>query len=191
MAEPLDIVLQLIRVLEEIGVPYHLGGSFASSIHGIPRQTHDADLVVELEARQVPRLVSALEADFYLDEEIIRQALGRGTSFNLVHLGSGFKIDLFPRGSGAFDRLEFTRHRRERLSQEPPLEVFVKSPEDTVLRKIEWYRNGGMTSDRQWTDVLGVLKTQGPDLDLEYLRRWAEELGLTLLLERALEEAGR
>lgn len=186
MSEPLEITVRLVGTLEEIGIPYHLGGSIASSIHGVPRQTHDADLVVELKPWQVPELVTRLESEFYVDAESIRLALRRGSSFNLVHLASGFKIDMFPRGEGAFDRLEFARHRLEEVLDDPPRTAFVKTPEDTVLRKLEWYRLGGMTSDRQWTDVLGVLRVQGSSLDLEYLRRWAAELGLTDLLERAL-----
>lgn len=190
MSEPLEIVLRLVEVLEELDVPYHLGGSFASSIHGIPRQTHDADVVVELKAWHVPTLVARLEKEFYVDPAALRLPLRQGSSCNLIHLGSGFKIDLFPRGDGPFDRLEFARHRSEQLREDPSWRVYVKSPEDTVLRKLEWYRLGGMTSDRQWSDVLGVIKVQGPRLDREYLRKWAAHLELSDLLERALAAAG-
>ena len=146
--------------------------------------------MVEIKPWQIPGLVTRLEREFYIEPEAIRSALRRGSSFNLVHLGTGFKIDLFPRGAGAFDRLEFARHRLERLQDDPPRELYVKSPEDTVLRKLQWYRMGGMTSDRQWNDILGVLKTQGSGIDIEYLRHWAAELELADLLDRALEDTG-
>lgn len=189
MAEPLDIVVALVEIFEGLDIPYHLGGSFASSIHGHPRQTQDADLVVELKRWQIPALVKSLEDDFYVDAEAMQQALRSTSSFNLIHLETGFKIDLFPKGQTAFDRLEFARHRVEELSTTPARKVYVKTPEDTVLRKLDWYRIGGFVSDRQWGDILGVLMVQGEHIDRDYLRRWAAELDLSDLLEEALRQA--
>lgn len=185
--ESLRAVLQVIEVLEDLGARYHVGGSFASSIHGLPRQTRDLDLVVELSPPLVQPFVSRLEGDFYLDAERIRQAIARRSHFNLIHLGTGFKIALFLRGTGAFDLSEFERSTPQRLTDDPPREVNVKSPEDTLLRKLHWYRLGGETSDRQWNDVLGIARTQGERLDLGYLRHWAEVLEVADLLERVLE----
>lgn len=185
--DSLQIVLRVVDVLEELGVRYHFGGSWASSIHGVPRQTRDLDLVVDLPPSVVPILTSRLVGEFYLSEERIRQAIERHSSFNLIHLATGFKIDVFLRGPGEFDRLELERSGPQRIGAGQEREVFVKSAEDTLLRKLQWYRLGGETSERQWTDVLGIVKEQGDRLDQTYMRRWAEDLGVSDLLERALE----
>lgn len=187
--ETVQIALRVIGVLEDLAIPYHVGGSFASSVHGFPRQTRDLDLVVDLPASAVPLLVSRLESEFYLDAERMRQALRRGSSFNLVHLATGFKIDIFVSGHGAFDRNELSRAALQRLTEDSPRDVLVKSPEDTVLRKLQWYRLGGETSDRQWTDILGIIRTQGDRLDRGYLRHWAGTLEVEDLLERALADS--
>lgn len=186
IGESVGVALRVLEVFDRLGIRYHVAGSFASSIHGVPRQTRDLDLVADLPVETVPALVALLERDFYLDAESVRRAIARHISFNLLHLDTGFKIDVFPLGPTAFDRSEFHRAAPQRLVDEPPREVFVKSAEDILLRKLEWYRAGGEVSDRQWTDVLGIVRTQGNRLDFDYLRRWAEELRVEDLLERAL-----
>ena len=187
LPQALAVALEVIDVLESLGVEYHLGGSYASSLHGFPRQTQDIDVVVELDERVASELAARLEGDFYVDESTIRRAIGSKGSFNILHLESGIKVDLFVRGDEAFDKQEFERHRPELIQVEPERRVFVKTPEDIVLRKLDWYRQGGEVSDRQWTDVLNVIRVQGDRLDSEYLERWAEQLGLADLLERALQ----
>jgi hypothetical protein len=186
LSESLKTVLRVVDVLEELSIPYHLGGSFASSMHGVPRQTRDADLVVDLEPRRIRALVSQLEPDFYVEAAMIRDALLHRGSFNIVDLGTGFKVDFFLHGSEPFDRSEFRRHHLFRISDDPPRDVYVKSAEDTLLRKLEWYQLGGGISDRQWSDVLGILRVQKESLDFDYLHYWAGELGVSELLERAL-----
>lgn len=188
-SDSLQAVLRIVDVLEELVVRYHFGGSWASSIHGVPRQTRDLDLVIDLPPFLISPLVSRLEGEFYLDEERIRHALQRRSSFNLIHLATGFKIDVFLQGPGKFDRLEFERSGPQRIGADQEREVFVKSAEDTILRKLQWYRLGGEISERQWTDVLGIVKEQGERLDREHLLRWAEDLGIADLLERALESS--
>jgi hypothetical protein len=186
VSDEVQIALRVIGVLEDLRVPYQVGGSYASSIHGVPRQTRDLDLVIDLPLSLVPVFVSRLEGEFYLDADAIRGAIQRHGHFNLIHLASGFKVDCFPLGAGPFDRSELARGTAHRLMDEPPRDVIVKSPEDTLLRKLQWYRLGGEVSDRQWNDVLGIVRTQGDRLDLSYLRRWAEILEVTDLLDRAL-----
>lgn len=182
--DALAVALLVIDLLEELGVDYQVGGSFASSIHGVPRQTNDVDLVADLEARHVPLLVSRLSGPFYLDAERVAQAVAGRTSTNLIHLASGVKVDLFVAERGGFAVRELARSveialRGGRL-------IRVKSPEDTILRKLLWYRMGGETSERQWSDVEGILVAWGGDLDHAYLLSTARELGIGDLLARLL-----
>jgi hypothetical protein len=190
-SQDLTVALRVIETLEDLGISYHLGGSIASSIHGTPRQTRDIDIAVDLPATAVAAFVAGLQREFYLDEERIRAAIQRKASFNLIHLETGLKIDVFVRSAEPFDLSEFQRQAPYRLVQEPPRDVVVKSAEDIVLRKLLWYRIGHEVSDRQWSDIQGVLRTQGERLDRTYLRRWAEDLEVADLLEKALSEAGQ
>lgn len=186
LPEALRVALRVIDVLDEICVRYHVGGSYASSIHGIPRQTQDIDLVVELSPESARPLASKLGDEFYVDEESVRRAARDKTSVNVIHLDSGIKVDLFVRGDSAFDLEEFRRHRRELILAEPERYVYVKTAEDILLRKLSWYRMGGEASDRQWNDVLGIVRVHGETLDRGYVARWARELGVEDLLERLL-----
>ena len=186
---PLTVVLGVIDILEDLGMRYHLGGSFASAVHGVPRQTMDADIVVDLDADRVARLVDRLKNDFYVDPEVAADAVSRRGSFNAIHLESGFKVDFFVKGDSDFDESEFERSELQQITDVPPRSVYVKTAEDTVLRKLQWYTAGGGVSDRQWRDVLGVIITGGEDIDRKYLREWAVRLGLSEALNRALNEA--
>lgn len=185
--KPLAVALLVVDAFEALGLEYHVGGSFASSVHGVPRQTRDIDLVVDLAVRHIPGLVLQLREAFYIDPEMLRSAIQRQASCNLIHLDSGFKIDLFIRGQEAFDRQEFLRHSPVALEPGTTRQIMVKSAEDTLLRKLEWYRIGNMVSDRQWNDILGIVRTQGARLDRVYLQEWAEELGVEELLTAALD----
>lgn len=183
--EALTVALEVIGVLEELGVRYQLGGSLASSVHGLPRQTNDVDLVVDLVPAQVPALAERLGGDYYFDADRLRDAIRRRASCNLLHLATGVKVDLFVKGAGAYDEEELSRSVR--LSVGGRSVVAVKSAEDTILRKLLWYRLGREVSERQWSDVENVLRVRRDDLDLSYLRRWAEELEIADLLERLLD----
>jgi hypothetical protein len=184
----LAVVFQVIDILDELGVRYHLGGSFASAIYGVPRQTMDADLVVDLAAATATRLVERLRDDFYVDLDVAQDAVRHRSSFNAVHLSSGFKIDFFVKGDGEYDEVELERSVVTEVSKDPPRTARVKTAEDTVLRKLQWFRSGGEVSDRQWTDVLGVMATVGAGLDRGYLHTWATKLGVVDLLDRASAE---
>lgn len=184
----IQVVLRVVSVLEELGVPYAIGGSLASSAHGVMRATMDADIVADLQPEHVQPLLTALSSDFYADEATIREAIYRRSSFNLIHYQTAFKVDIFIPKSRPFDRMQLARRMAVVMGTEP---VYLISPEDTVLAKLEWYRLGGEVSDRQWQDVIGVLTVQAEDLDLDYLRHWADQLGIRNLLERALAEAKR
>jgi hypothetical protein len=183
------ITLQIAGTCERLGIRYLVGGSLASSLHGIPRATQDVDLVMSIRQADVAGLVRALRDDFYLDEDAIREAIDRQTSFNLVHLGSYFKADVFVARDDEPSRLQMDRSRRYPLGR-PVRELVVASPEDVVAQKLHWFALGDRVSERQWLDAIGVLKVLGPRLDLAYLRRIAEMRGVEALLREAASEAG-
>lgn len=159
-------------------------------MHGISRPTLDLDIVADLRPEQADEFSALLQPDFYVDVAMIRDALSRGRSFNVIHYQSSFKVDVFPLRKDDYSQFSFGRRRFERcLSFGPePIECAVATAEDTILRKLEWYRAGGETSERQWNDLRGVLKVSGPRLDLVYLRQWAPYLKVNDLLERLLAE---
>lgn len=189
LSEPLRITLEVARVLEDLGVPYLLGGSLASSLHGIPRLTQDADLVADLRPKDIPPLVSRLQASFYIDEEAIREALRRRRSFNVIHLGTMTKVDIFIPKGDALAREEMARRLRITLPEGDGAALYVASAEDTILQKLAWFVLGGGVSERQWNDILGVIKVRRGSLDLAYLRYWAAETDLEDLLTKAFAEA--
>lgn len=175
---------------EALGVSYRVGGSIASSALGVARSTLDIDLVADLRAAHVAPFVLRLQADYYVDADMIHDAIRRRGSFNVIHLATMMKVDVFVVGARPFDREAFARVITEPLGDDRERSFPLTTPEDIVIHKLDWYRLGGGVSERQWSDVLGVLKLQGDALDRAYLARWAEELGLQNLLERALAEAG-
>jgi hypothetical protein len=187
---PLELTLRVVRMLDELGIAYVLGGSLASSLVGEPRATADIDLAIRIDLDQVSALVRALSRDFYISEEAVKDAVRRGTSFNAVHLESVTKVDLFVLGDDVLDRRQLERRVRVLVTEDPPQQLWIGSAEDQILRKLAWYRAGGQVSDRQWRDVIGILAVQSGRLDLEELRTAAEELGLSDLVERAIAEAG-
>ena len=185
----LAAITPVVEALEQLGAPYHIGGSVASSIYGILRATIDVDLVADLRLEQVRPLVKQLEAAYYIDEDMIRDAIRHRSSFAVIHLDTMLKVDVFIPKSRLFDQEELRRVQQEVLA-EGTRPFNVASPEGTILNKLEWYRMGGEVSDRQWNDILGVLKVQGTHLDMAYLQRWSASLNVTDLLERALVDAG-
>jgi hypothetical protein len=189
--EALTVTAHVAMLLERLHVPYAVVGSLASSLHGIPRSTQDADVVAALEEGHLPHLLQALATDFYVDDERARQAVATGRSFNVIHLGTMFKVDLFVPREDAFATSELARRERVELELEGgrAVELWFASAEDALLHKLYWYRLGGQGSDRQWGDVVGVLQVQGSSLDSEYLERWAQELAVADLLELARAES--
>jgi hypothetical protein len=188
LPEQIAVTMMVTDVLESLGVPYAIGGSFASAVHGVMRATMDADLVTDLRPEHVDPLTQALSEAFYADPEMMRDAIRRHSSFNVIHLETMFKVDLFVAKPRPFDRSQLARRQLHVLSEDPECHAYITSAEDIVLSKLEWYQMSSGVSDRQWRDVLGVLKVQGERLDHTYMHRMATELGVSDLLERALRE---
>ncbi|MFL6195489.1 MAG: hypothetical protein ACJ75H_15035 [Thermoanaerobaculia bacterium] len=187
--EALMVVLEVIRPLDRLGVPYAVGGSLASSFHGIPRTTQDADLVADLRPQHVQPLVAELSQTFYISPERAAHAVSRRSSFNIVHLATGIKVDIFILKGEPLALQEMLR-RKSLPVPGSGVSIQVASAEDTILQKLQWYRLGNQVSERQWQDVLGVLKISGKDLDHDYLKEWAARIGVEDLLREALDDAG-
>ncbi|PYJ61191.1 MAG: hypothetical protein DME24_07130 [Verrucomicrobia bacterium] len=188
--ELLAALARVVTAFEALGVDYLVAGSIASSVFGEPRQTVDADLVAHLQPGNAGPLVEQLFGEFYADLAAILAAIQSQGSFNLIHLETMTKVDVFVRWRDPFARSQFARRQKKSVGQSAPLELFFASAEDTVLAKLDWYRKGGCVSDQQWRDLLSVLKVQAGALDRAYLAHWSGELGVTDLLRRALDEAG-
>jgi hypothetical protein len=188
LPEPIAVTISVIAILEKLEVRYLIGGSLASTVHGMVRTTQDSDIVAELRPEHVESLVRLLEGEFYIDEESIASAVAQHTSFNIIHRESMFKVDIFIPPLSPFMREQLSRARRQVFTVEPRVEALVATAEDTLLAKLEWYRMGNEVSERQWCDALGILKIQAGNLDLVYLRHWAKELKVSDLLEHAMRE---
>jgi hypothetical protein len=184
-----DVVIKVIEVLERLGIDYLIGGSFASSFYGIARSTNDADLVASVKPMDVHPLFVTFEPDFYVAEEAIRRAVQTGRHFNVIHGDTSFKVDIFTPKLKGFAAQQLERRQLQPFGSGLRREAYFASPEDTVLAKLDWYRRGNEASERQWLDIVTVIKVQGERLDLEYMRHWAAELGVADLLEEALAGA--
>jgi hypothetical protein len=182
LAEPIAVTRVVTDALEALGVEYAIGDSLASAVHGVMRATMDADLVADLRIEHAEPLAQALGDAFYADVEMMLDAIRRHASFNLIHLETMFKVDIFVAKPRPFDRSQLARRQLHLLSEDPQVHAYVTSAEDIILAKLEWYHIGGRVSDRQWRDVLGVLKIQGDRVDHDYLRRMATTLDVTGLL---------
>ena len=184
------VLSQVVKALEDSSIAYVLVGSMASSARGIPRTTNDADIVAAIRTEQVDQLVARLQGAFYIDRDAVRRAVAHHRSVYAIHYGTGFKVDLFVPPPGGFGWQQLARRVAENLDAEGSVRVFVATAEDIVIAKLDWYRSSGQSSDRQWLDLVGIIKVQGDQLDRQYLRDWASRLGLAGLLARAFEEAG-
>ena len=186
--DPIAVAVSVARTLEALGIMHTIGGSIASAFAGEPRSTIDIDIVVALDESQVPALIAALGDDFYVDEEAIRRAIRERASANLIHHATQLKIDIFVSGGTPLDEQQL--RRRQAVNVGDGRTLHVHPPEDILLQKLRWYRKGGEVSDRQWRDVLGIIRVQGARLDRDYLADNAPALNVADLLSRALRQGG-
>ncbi len=186
-SDPIDIALRVIAIFEALDIAYAVGGAIASAVHGEPRFTEDVDIAADIRERHVAGLIARLREAFLVPEEQLHRAVRDGTSFSVIHAAAVRKVDVFVVGTQPLRRGQLERRQLVDLGS---AQLHVVSPEDIVLQKLIWYRKGGEVSDRQWRDVLGVLKLQGDRVDVAYLREGARAGDTAALLERALREAG-
>lgn len=184
--DPIAVAVSVVRVLDALGIANTVGGSIASSFAGEPRSTIDIDIVAAIEARHIPELVTRLAPAFYIDGDALRRAVRDRSGTNLIHHASMLKIDIFIAGGTPLDAQQLARRQMVTVGNGDTFGVHP--PEDILLQKLRWHRLGGGASDRQWRDVLGIVRVQGARLDVEYLRANAPTLGVTDLLDRALRE---
>lgn len=187
--EPIEVTLKVTGILEKLGIPYFIGGSLASTLYGMLRTTQDSDVIAEMRSEHIQPFLTALQNEFFIDEEMIADAVHRNSSFNIIHRETMFKVDVFIPRPRPFQKSQLARAQRQTFDLEPRISANFASAEDANLSKLEWYRRGGEISERQWRDILGVLKTREGGLDLDYLQKWANKLKVNDLLERALKES--
>ncbi|MCX5632626.1 MAG: hypothetical protein NTW93_02975 [Phycisphaerae bacterium] len=184
-----EVIKRLTDILDELKIGYAIGGSIASSIYGTPRFTQDADITVQPFLPVAERLYEMLKDSFYISKEAMYQAIRAQSSFNIIHFETAFKIDIFTANS-EFEKLLLTRSKKNKIEESINKSFSLVSPEDIILLKLKWYKQSDFSSDRQWTDVLGVLSVQKNSLDFEYLKNWAKKLGLNELLQKVISESG-
>ncbi|MFN5513702.1 MAG: hypothetical protein ACK5CA_02855 [Cyanobacteriota bacterium] len=188
MTGVIEETVVVAKILDALGIPYHVGGSVASSIWGEMRYTQDIDIVADIQEGQVRSLFEAFFPRFYISEVAMREAIKLGQSFNLIDNETGWKIDIFLLDKDPFQISRFQR-RKQVIVNETGESLSFSSPEDTILQKLIWYQKTDKQSSQQWRDILGILKLQQSGLDLIYLQNWAEILRLTMELEQALLES--
>ncbi len=183
-----SVLSQIAAALDQLGIPYVLVGSFASSIHGMYRSTADIDILADIKTEQVHPLYEALRDSFYVDKHVMRDAVTKRRSFNAIHFDCVFKVDFFVAKSDDFTLAQLDRRQLRRISPDRDGAVYVATAEDTILAKLRWYQAGNETSNNQWNDVLGILGTSTHTLDFDYLRNWAEKFDIADLLEKAIDD---
>ena len=185
---PLDLVRQLATILDDLAIPYALGGSMASSLIGEPRSTVDVDIAIKLSGGSGHALLERVTPEFYVPVDAAQIAIQSNSSFNLIDTAHGLKVDLFVLGDSLLDRMQIQRRVNIAVPHSPN-GIWVTAPEDQILRKLNWYRKGDGVSDRQWRDVIGILRMNDTSLDQDYLQHTAAAVNLSDLLTAALDAA--
>ncbi|MCD6116385.1 hypothetical protein J7K93_05180 [bacterium] len=188
-SEILSALQPVVNALEKLSIPYYIGGSIASSVYGIARATMDIDIVADIKICHISLLKKELEELYYIDEEMVKEAVRNSSSFNLIHIETVFKIDVFIIKDMPYQQNALKRKIKDTFEgDDENSEFYFSSPEDIIINKLQWYELGNRVSERQWLDVTGVIKVQGDSLDKEYLKTWSKKLGLFELLKNAFKD---
>ncbi|MFZ2653438.1 MAG: hypothetical protein WAX69_00850 [Victivallales bacterium] len=188
-SEILSALEPLVEVFGKMGIDYYIGGSIASSAFGLPRTTLDIDIIADIKKIHAEHLVKALDHEYYIDQDMIRDAVQNHSSFNIIHNSTCFKIDIFILKNRLFDKLSVKRKREGLLDADNTDKLFFfASPEDIIISKLEWFKIGGAVSERQINDIKGIIKVQGDKLDFDYLKNTASSLKLTDILKKVLND---
>ncbi|PNW51296.1 UNVERIFIED_CONTAM: hypothetical protein BEN50_10830 [Euhalothece sp. KZN 001] len=193
LQDPIELAALVGQIFDRLEIPYFVSGGLASSILGETRTTIDADIAILMsDKRLIPQLIEIMQTDFYISEIAVEDALNnRASSFNIIHLQSALKADIYPiRDNDLFRQSAIARRQKINLVDSPELSFNICTAEDIVLQKLIWYQTTGQISQKQWRDILGVLKLQGERLDFQYMRYWSEALRIVQLLENACDESG-
>ncbi len=181
-----ELLRRLIERLELLDLPYLVTGSIATILYGEPRFTNDIDVVVQLPAELATAFLEAFPApEFSVDSESARAAIAGRRQLNILHPASGLKVDVMIPRMDAFDHSRFSRARR--VHPAPGLSADFAAPEDVILKKLQWYDQGG--SEKHLRDIAGILRISPGEVDRDYITRWARELGLSELWERVATAA--
>ena len=187
--DPLSGTLrEITAALNRLGIRYAIGGSIASSARSIWRTTLDVDVVAAIAPSQAEMLAQSLGKDWYVPVDEARRSIEAGRSFNVIHMRNALKVDIFP-AHEMFHHTQLSRATVLWLADEG-VPCAVTTAEDILLAKLRWYADGGQTSDRQWSDITGIL-VQNPNLDWAYVDSWAAHLHVVDLLERARADSAR
>jgi hypothetical protein len=183
-----DALSPVVAAFRTLGIPHFVGGSVASSFHGATRTTMDVDVVCELTEDRISSFVALFDSNFYLSEPAVRDAVRRKSCFNLIHMPTSFKVDVFVSRGRPFDAEAMRRASLQNVGDDRTLEVPIATAEDTIISKLEWYRLSNETSERQFDDVTRLIRLLGDAADRDYLNRAAESVGVADLLGKLLAQ---
>jgi hypothetical protein len=189
LSDPIRIIKKVVEVFDKNDVKYLVGGSLASSLHGIPRATQDVDIVADLRGKDIVKIGELFSVDFFVDIEMIQKAVASKSSFNIIEKDNIFKVDIFVMGYDEASTMEMSRRVLYNIANEEDNKqsIFICSAEDIIAHKLYWYNLGECVSERQWNDVLNVIKIQKNTLNNEYLKQICLVRGVFELLEKAMK----
>lgn len=192
MQDPIWLAAKIGNILDTLSIPYYVGGSIASSAHGEPRSTQDADIAISIRKKQTQSLMQAMQSEFYISDIAVEDALrGKSSSFNVIHLETAIKADIYLiKPDREYEQSQLDRRQQFYPDDRPELTFYICSPKDIILQKLIWYRMSRFQSDKQWRDILGVMKLQADSLDRTYLQHWSSQLNVASEIDRAFFESG-
>lgn len=184
---PYELLEKVVEMFERLEIPYLVTGSVAAMAYGEPRMTNDIDIVAEIGEQHIAGLLESFPQDeYYISDEMIREAIRYQGQFNVIHPSSGLKVDIIIRRNTPFDASRFSRTRRIQTGE--TYQANFAAPEDVIIKKMEFYKAGG--SEKHLRDITGIVKISGAEVDRQYIEDWAKRLGLTEVWEAILKRLG-